>query len=93
MIKTNYGDLYRNEQFIRKSDLEYDMEYLLINANLNGLDKEKVKQNLFLAFITLLKQIVPDNEEFYNKLFTFEKKDKKDDKEEKEESDYIKVEA
>jgi len=75
MIKTKYGDLYRHEHFIRKSDFDYDMEYLLISSNLNGLDKEKVKENLFLSFITLLKQFQNEgNEEILSKLFDFEKR-------------------
>lgn len=52
-VMTVFGiaDLYRNEQFMSKPDFLYNIEKLMITANLNSADRKKVSDDLIVIFI------------------------------------------
>ena len=51
MLFSGIADTFRNEQFMGKYDLFYNLEKLLITANLNQLDREAVQMNMNIIFI------------------------------------------
>ena len=51
MTKTGLADEYRNEQFLPKSDILYNLEKLLLFINVNSKDRNKVSERLFLVTI------------------------------------------
>jgi hypothetical protein len=53
-IKTGMADTYRNEQFMKKTDFLYNLEFIILQANLNTGDKRKLKNNLFFIISHLL---------------------------------------
>ena len=46
MYHTGLADTYRNEQYVPKSDLQYERERQLILLNFNNPDKGKVALNV-----------------------------------------------
>jgi hypothetical protein len=64
MIYSGIADTYRNEQFIKKSDFLYNAELLLVHANLNSLDKQKVVDNLLILELLLFSNLY---DKYYSK--------------------------
>jgi len=50
MIYSGIADTYRYEQFIKKTNLIYDLEFLIFSCNLNSKDKETALINLMIVF-------------------------------------------
>lgn len=66
MINTGIADTYRYEQFIRKSDSLYNLEFLIFSCNMNSIDKKMVLENLmivsiyyFVLFLDKIDKIIP----------------------------------
>lgn len=61
MIHTGIADTYRYEQFLKKNDVLYNLELLLISCNLNSENKKKVLENLMIVsiyvFISLVEKL------------------------------------
>ena len=51
MTSTGLADTYRNEQYLPKADLNYDIERQLLTLNFNNPDKGEVAKNI----LTLLR--------------------------------------
>lgn len=51
MLITGIADTYRNEQYISKPDFLYDLDRLMLIANLNSMNREMVGDNI--AIMTL----------------------------------------
>ncbi len=50
MLYSGIADTYRNEQYVPKLDTLYEFDILIYACNLNGLDKKKVKENLYKVY-------------------------------------------
>jgi hypothetical protein len=45
------ADLYRNEQYMFKPDFFYNIEKLLLTANLNSLNRQRINDDLSVIFV------------------------------------------
>ena len=70
MLITGIADKYRNEQYIAKFDIFYEIERLLLVANLNSLNRQKVRDDLAFLFIYFIVRLNFDIKEGIN---TFKK--------------------
>lgn len=51
MLYTGIADTYRNEQYLGKFDIIYNIEKLKIVSNLNNSDRDKVNFNISIILI------------------------------------------
>lgn len=54
MKYSQIADIYRNEQYLPKPDLIYNIEYLMIQSNLNKMNKIEVSDNIFIISIYII---------------------------------------